>query len=266
MSNHISNTTAVSPESTEPPIPRLSIALMMLWTALSALGIVVSNWSYSRIFESDAEIDAATRIAINVSQVTGAITAASFAAALVGIGALLFAKTKGGRLLRHPGHWIIAVQCLTFISGLLMHPFHVYQQYLVNNYDWSLTGWQLKSYIFFGLSMLMTLVVPVALNALAARSHRGWWRTAFVLFAVAMVLSQLMPWILGSLLRIPFTSNIWLIAYQVSPIASGVAILIPLSQDVAGRIQRDWVHWVGATSVLLPCLLVAVQIVLYRLS
>lgn len=247
-------TSGVKLADAEPKLAKPSLWLLMVWLTLSCVGIALFS-GFNAAFMS--QLWAEQRFLAVASSVLNAMLLSVTAAEILGFGVLVNAWRKLGspktRLLHQPGHWVIAIACSLLVMGVLAAIVSLVDEYLVTNYDWTATGWQVRNVVRFLPQLVYSVFLPVGLNLIAAYYHRGPWRWAFVALAILAVPSIVFRWILfpqlsaGAMeLAFQWLSGVNLALTLVVLVIVGWAV----SRDVRTRTLRDWVHWIGVASLI----------------
>lgn len=194
-------------------MPPFGIKHFFVWLAFFVLLKLLSSWTVSMMDQAPVSWK---------YRAWGEIEMARVAAVFMGAVVLVITRKARGVFLQHPGHWLILVSCA---SDLV-------------NWGGSL------SYAMFGIIVDWTLtiysIVALILYVFAAVWTRGVWRWIFVAFAMR-------PVAFGLARRIFSSQSVSTIGF-LSPMLD-VAVIVVATRDAVLKIPRDWVHWLGVTSM-----------------
>ena len=205
------------------PLHRRHVAVLGLAT------IALFVWNHRQYSMQLAGVDVAERY-VFLSALWDSVYGATM---LMGAVALFDARATSGRLLRHPGHWLVMTEAMLVVAGILAA--------------------SLSLYPLVPLALL-------ALFALAAVAHRRFWRWCFVALAVAPFLESRVPAIeafLFSRLAPPTpvgeplpTNTLGVFSLLVGMIRAipPLMVVVLAFREQSGGQSRDWVHWLGVAS------------------
>lgn len=243
--------------------PRLSIAILLIWTTVTA---VLLKLSLAIGYSPDVKnyLDNASQFMRTISFGASSIMNILLAAGLVGMGVILLARIRGakGRLL--PGHWLLIIYTLNDV--LLAAKIH--GQRLVEHMVRENMGGRPNMSIVVVLALtaflirLAILLVPCLWAAF--RSKGGWhWTAALCLLPASELIHVGLKVVLFRLLSLQsfgMLSMIMGLTYLVIP---GLAVLGAVSFDLYKGQRRDWLHWIGVAIVVVPMLFAIGRLAIY---
>ena len=231
-------------------LPKLSLGILMLWLTLSAIGFVIAKWLTARAFAEGFE--GVSNSMVTTLKIFSAMSVSIAVGEFIGLGALAVAWKRSSRVfLKHPGHWLVAIACVIYVLGFGSQFISRIDQYLISNYDWSETGWRIRQFCNSTWYFVAFCLIPMSLNIAAAYFYRGTWRWVFGLLAIQPVVSMALRTIL-QLAPAATTGLAFGGAADSVLVVSVVLMLIyAMASEVWRGVERDWVHWLGAFSLVL---------------
>jgi hypothetical protein len=231
---------------------RITIALLMLWTAMSAVLLALSVRQLNLRVAEDrtAALVQATVLQLAVGQ---AIISGAGGAA---IALHLWRRFQGGpKFPVQPGHWILV------IAGLV--PLISYGSSILVLYLWRWYGTLAWPHLMLlGVSVLTSIL----LYAYVASTQRDQWRRVFLLCAVLLSFRLLVQ--IGSLFY-------WRLRWWDPYLGFGISWIVTFTiigaavMDWSRRTSRDSLHWAGVSLYVLHRffeLVTSLAIILLRFS
>ena len=180
---------------------------------------------------------------------------------LAGIIWLSRQRVESGRLFIHPGHWILGGGAINSI-GMVVHSFITAHIFIDNNFfDDESRAWLKLCY--FTMAGLCGLSVIVLTSACFYNSAR--WRFAMILLSLSLFCSALANLMRGVIEgrnifdMFSFYRNVAFFSEyggQICMLLTAIAVCIAVVLDRRSRTNRDWLHWIGLTAVLIQATLV----------
>ncbi|MBN2294966.1 MAG: hypothetical protein JXM70_21235 [Pirellulales bacterium] len=242
--------------------PRLSIALLLIWTAVTAvvlklvLASDLSKWMIQ--FPQDAAQSARmAHLIINT------LIIVMLSAGLVGSGIIILAKIRGAKGRLQPGHWLLIAYTLSNViqmgyTQVIMYLTQLNQKVGSGSVDLKTISWLAMAISLFNL------IVPTAIWLWAAfRSKGGWhWTTALCLLPVTKFVMAGLRIVLARL----FSPQSFVLISSLISFAVNIPIIIAaVSVDLFKGERRDWLHWTGIGIVGMSILLRMFLYLLYYL-
>ncbi len=233
------------PRTPETPVerftpPRLSIAHLLIWTAVAAVlmklsSVLWDNQVLNNYLENASQVERIFSLGV------GAIMYMTHSAGLVGMGVILLARIRGAKGRLQPGHWLLVIYTLYYIVQAL-HMSRV-------------PG---LAYTYFFIRMAI-LVGPSLWAAFLSRGGRHW--TVALCLLPAIELGKIGLMIIWS--RFFSLQTLAIIPGLIYYAASGLVVLTAVSIDLYKGERRDWLHWTGAAMVAVEVLVGAGSMLLY---
>jgi hypothetical protein len=232
-------------EAAPPPAqPRLGIAHLLIWMTGAAVCLAVQ-----RVISGESGVEGEFSVFVLLIELPYALLHGMLLGCLA-IGATRLAR--GVPILVHPGHWLAMLWGMTTVGGWLVGA--VYAAVANDPFD----SWTAGA---FYVANTLNHVLFAAGCVLGLRQGRfeGRWNAVLVAVSLQQVLAAASGLVLFSIAMLadfmpgnsPFT---WVLAGTVIT-ALAAFVLIPLLifaawGDRRRGISRDWMHWVGALSIL----------------
>jgi hypothetical protein len=233
----------VSPDVT-PPDPQLSIAHLMIWTALSGAMMAFYNLIMSVQRTASGSEDNWMNSPIGFALRT--VWAMAAGANLGGVLLLFARRWRGQAFPAQPGEWLIVMQGIGCIFGMLLNLGNSVIGYLeLLKLTWV--------YLVLHLIGQLVNIVEYLLPAFLCKDNGAWRRFFWVATIVAFLSAGVA---LVSILAhdLFFRVNEAGLVRWIPLGICAVAFLLAVVNDLRRRIQRGWVHWVGVVALTLQFL------------
>lgn len=214
------------------PRERISIALLMLWTTMSAVLLAIDRATDS----GDPN-----RVA-GISKWVALAYAPIFGAGMSALALAIFRYlTDGPRFPSQPGHWVLMIAGILSLGSIFLRVIVLSTRTPFGfNYHW------------YVLLRIITLLTSLVLFELAVRAQRDHWRIVFrlnLVVSTVVLLALLLELVSGSLSRV-FRFELYLTWLPTT------AMTIAAIVDRVRRTPRDDLHWAGIIIRFLHQLLV----------
>ena len=225
------------------------ILLVFLWSILSCAGIFAS----SIMLDGPARLADQHRPLMEFALKEAGVSAAITAAQVVSMCYFALVRWRSKPLLRHPGHWLVALVCLNLLLPMLAFAMTVGLHKELNGMKLIDPVKNAAVSIIFALGVL----IAVCMNGLAGFRHQGIWRLGFFLSGACLCVPVISYFANGMYLISLFTVSAEL--QRLSPYVFARHLLIGISAIVFGYaalsdrfagIRRDWVHWFGVVTTV----------------
>ncbi len=237
--------TADEPRTPQTPVerfvpPRLSIAHLLIWTAVMAvlMKLSLALWNSQDVKNY---LDGASQFERIFCFAAESIMLMAHSAGLVGMGVILLARIRGAKGRLQPGHWLLVIYTLNYVVQAL-HMSRV-------------PG---LAFTFFFIRMAI-LVGPCLWAAFRSRGGRHWTATLCLLPAIELGKIGL-GIVLSRFLRMQMLAIIPNLLYYA---ASGLVVLTAVLIDLYKGERRDWLHWTGAGIVAVEMLVGVGSVLMY---
>jgi len=246
-----------TPPRADPPVPRLSIAHLLLLAFTTSVMLALTSGDIKRSLQTPEDNADLTR-QLGHGLVTLA-HALLMGATLAGSAILLHRRWRAGKpLYVAPGHWILHIDSF---GGLLL--------YLIGAVR-SLFGGALYFYddvqSFVWNALVAVLFAVCAGLWLWARSRLRQERAWLVYCAISSLRYGLAAVVVGSLPFFLTLSYNWISAIGVLSfvdpfllVATIVTLLIAVARDRTQARPRDWLHWLGVAATLAEVVIYAIR-------
>ncbi len=220
--------------------PRLSIAHLLIWTAVMAVLLKLSLvfWHSQDVKNY---LENASQFELIFGFGSAAIMLMAHSAGLVGMGVILLARIRGAKGRLQPGHWLLVAYTLNYVV-LTLHMSRV-------------TG---LAFTFFFIRMAI-LVGTCLWAAFRSRGGRHW--TAALCMLPAITLGKTVLVIVHSRFLGQYLLSI--IPNLIYYAAVGLVVLTAVVVDLRKGERRDWLHWTGAAIVAVEMLVGTGSMMLY---
>ena len=149
---------------------------------------------------------------------------------------LAFDYIRFKRKLQYPGHWLVALTAIVWLSELGINTMFFYHcEYLKGRY-FGYDFWRQASFVT--QSVLPAIWMSLAVVATRIRFGKMWFAT----------LCLFMIWRLGF---VAIWLNLWsFLEHPITHLALLLAVLTSIGHDFWHGHTRDWLHWFGAMVVV----------------
>ena len=216
--------------SPEQAIRPLGISHLLILTATIAMMSAWQEWSH-RLFDTAANMPALPYA--KMFRFASAISTGGLIAALIW---LVLEYRRTGKLLRHPGHWMLFLKSCSALAHLVRNSllFFFFQIDEMASSD--------RSYvIYLGLGFIQVagLIIGWICSIIAARKeYTATWVWVFGLMLFVTILELLTPFAVFAFR--------WQVVYWSTSLIQ-VMILLAIAfaaiRDVRLGVKRDWMHW-----------------------
>ena len=244
--------------------PRLSIAHLLIWTAIAAM-LLKLNLATGYLGKlMGPQFQEIPHIAIIIESNFVAISDMMFAAGLLGTVVIVVDQMRGSKGRLQPGHWLMIAY--TFSAIVQMGSQYLRELVICICGEYLFDSPYLKTFTLIVTTVFVVrLVGSTGIYLWAAFRCKGGrhWTTALCLLPAIVLFHAGLKTVLARLLSAQSLGKFFMIMSYTSLIMPGLVVIGAVVIDLFNGRRRDWLHWTGVGIVVVPMLLAIGRLAVY---